>query len=210
MLGRIFDWNRYGSFWTTGKIVEELQIATDPIWRGMPQMPKGFPVLNPPHVGILGVLFAPAKSIFIYDPFLLPCLILAIFLWRRMSPYLQWYIITAVLNLCLHLAAYSELIYWHGDSAWGARYQVTSVQLLLLPLIALLIQQLLAASGLKKRLIQSLIALAIIVQFASVAMPMDLEIFQAQLGMPGTRNDFRLGQRILSISCLVIPKWSDR
>jgi hypothetical protein len=81
--------------------------------------------------------------------------------------------------------------------------------LLLLPLIALLIQQLLAASGLRKWLMQSLIALAIAVQVASVAMPMDLEIFQAQLGMPGTRNNFRLGQRIANITCLISPKWSE-
>ena len=210
LLGRIFDWIRYGSFWATGKTVEEWQIKTDSLWQGVPRLPESFPMLNPPHVGILGSLFSPAKSIFIYDPFLLPCLILGIFLWRRMSPYLQWYIITAVFDLCLHLVAYSELVYWHGDSAWGARYQVTSVQLLLLPLIALLIQQLLAAGGLKKWLIQLLIALAIIVQFASITMPMDLEIFQAQLGMPGTRHDFRLGQRIINVTCLVSPKWSDR
>ncbi|MFM7701795.1 MAG: hypothetical protein ACKO7V_13580, partial [Bacteroidota bacterium] len=61
LLGRIFDWTRYGSFWMTGKIVEELQITTDPMWQGMPQLPEGFPVLNSPHVGIFGALFAPAK-----------------------------------------------------------------------------------------------------------------------------------------------------
>lgn len=210
LLGRLLDWQRYGSFWTHARMVEKMQLTTDSMWEGMPQLPDGFPLLNPPHVGIFGPLFSPAKSIFLYDPLLLPCVILAIFLWRRMSPYLQWYIITVAFNLCLHLAAYSRYFFWHGDSAWGARYHVTSIQLLLLPLIALLIQQLLAARGLKKWLIQSLIALAIVVQFASVAMPMDLEIFQAQLGMPGTRHDFRLGQRIANITCLISPKWSDR
>lgn len=210
LLGRLLDWQRYGSFWDNARVVEKMQLTTDPMWEGMPQLPDGFPLLNPPHVGILGPLFAPAKSIFLYDPFLLPCVILAILLWRRLSPYLQWYIITIALNLCLHLVAYSRYFFWHGDSAWGARYHVTSVQLLLLPLIALLIQQLLAARGIKKWLMQSLIALAIAVQLASVAMPMDLEIFQAQLGMLGTRHDFRLGQRIVNITCLINPQWSDR
>jgi hypothetical protein len=210
LLGRLLDWQRYGSFWANARMVEKIQLTTDSMWEGMPQLPDGFPLLNPPHVGIFSPFFSPAKSIFLYDPLLLPCVILAIFLWRRISPYLQWYIITIAFNLCFHLFAYSRYFFWHGDSAWGARYHVTSVQLLLLPLIALLLQQLLAASGLKKRLMQSLIALTIVIQFASVAMPMDLEIFQAQLGMPGTRHDFRLGQRIVNISCLIRPKWSNR
>jgi hypothetical protein len=210
LLARILDFLRYGGFWDTGKSMEDLQLMTDPMWDKMPQLPPGYPFLDNPAMGILGTLFSPAKSIFIYDPFLLPCLVLALVLWRRLSPYMQWYLITVTFNLILHLVAYSRYLFWHGDSAWGARYHVTSVQLLLIPLIAALLQQIFLAKGFKKRLMQLLIVLAISVQLASVAMPMDLEIFQAEAGMPGSRFNFRLGQRLLNLSCLIQPTWSSR
>ena len=37
---------------------------------------------------------------------------------------------------------------------------------------------------------------------------MDLEVFQAQMGMPGSRLNFRLGQRFININCLIHKEWS--
>lgn len=208
LLGRIFDYMRYGNFLATGKSIEKLQLTTDPIWSGLPNLPANYPLINEPHVGILGPLFLPAKSIFIYDPLLLPCLILGIFLWKKLSPYMQWYLVTGILNLCLHLAAYSRFFFWHGDSAWGARYHVTSVHLLLIPLLALFIQRILSVKGLRLWLMRGMIALALVVQIASVTMPMNMEIFQTKVGVPGTRFDFRLGQRMTNIVCLINGSFS--
>ena len=208
LVGRVCDYLRYGSFWETARQVEKSQLSTDPLWTGMPLLPTDYPLLNAPHVGIVGALFSPAKSIFLYDPLLLPSLLLIIWLWRTIPAYMRWYLVTVGLDLSLHLVAYGRYYFWHGDSAWGARYHVTSIALFLIPAVALMIQQLLNHTGWRKRAIQAIIAVAIAVQLASVTMPMDLEIFQAQMGMPGSRLNFRLGQRFINITCLANHEWS--
>ncbi len=207
-LGRIFDMIRYGSFFLSGKRVEKLQLATDPMWEGLRQLPKNYPLINSPHVGILGPFISPAKSLFLYDPLLFPCLVVGGAYWRRFNPYLQWYLITIIFNLCLHLVAYSRFFFWHGDHAWSARYHVTSVHLLLIPLIAVLIKELTGWTALKKLVVRSVIALAIFVQFASVAMPFNLEILQKQVGIPGSQYEIRILQRVINITCYISPSIS--
>jgi hypothetical protein len=189
------------------------QLTTDPIWSGLPELPVSYPFTNSPFLGIWGVLFSPAKSIFIYDPLLLPCLVLGIVLWQRFSPYIQWYLITGMFNLCLYITLTSRLDYWHGDWAWAARYHVTSVHLLLIPLIALFIQFLLGVRGLKTWLMRGIIAAAIAVQMAAVTIPFGVEIQQAQIGQPGSYRpgaywQFRLGDRITNIACLIDRSFS--
>ena len=201
LISRYVDFLRYGSFFASGKSVEKLQLTTDPMWAGLPPLPPGYPLINSPHIGILGPLLSPAKSIFLYDPLLLPCLMVGIFCWQKLSPWIRWYLVTATLNLGLHLVAYSRFVFWHGDSAWGARYHVTSVHLLLIPLLALFIQQLLNAKKLRRQIFRGILIAALITQLASVAMPMNLEIFQKKVGFPGTNLELRLGQRISNIAC---------
>lgn len=213
LLGRTFDYIRYGSFLTTGQSLSAKQLNTDPIWLGFPALPANYPFLNEPQVGILGVLFSPAKSIFIYDPLLLPCLLLGIVFWKKLSPYIQWYLVTGIFNLTLHIVLTSRLHFWHGDWAWGARYHVTSVQLLLIPLIALFIQCLLSAKKVTVWLMKLILTTAIIVQIASVTMPYELEITQEmaqpRIGLSPLRFsydsnlDFRLGQRLINIACAI-------
>jgi hypothetical protein len=220
VLGRVFDYMRYGSFWTTGQSLWVQQLNTNRILAGLPELPANFPFTNPPQVGILGVLFSPAKSIFIYDPLLLPCLVLAFVFWKRLSPYIQLYLIAGFLNLGLHIALTSRLDFWHGDSAWGARYHVTSVHLLLIPLVAVFVQSLLSARKLTAWLMRGILAVAILVQIASVAMPLYLEEAQARTEAPASSlsgwdyssylNRFRLGQRATNIICLIDSSFSER
>ncbi|GBF79771.1 glycosyltransferase family 39 protein [Aphanothece sacrum] len=210
LVGRISDYLRYGGFFLSGKKVEKLQLATDPLWKGMPQLPANYPLINEPYVGVIGPFISPAKSIFIYDPFLLPCLLLAINYWKRLSFYLQWYLLTAGLNLLLHLFAYSKFYFWHSDHAWAARYHVTSVHLLLIPLLGIFYQDLLLSKPLKKWLMKGIIIIALLVNFSSVAMPFNLEIYQTQIGFPGSRLDFRLSQRITNIACKFNSSISNR
>lgn len=203
MVSRYIDFLRYGSLFASGKGVEKLQLTTDIMWQGLPQLPDGYPLINAPHVGILGPLISPAKSLFLYDPLLLPCLMLGVLCWRNLSPWIRWYFVTSTLNLGLHLAAYSRFVFWHGDSAWGARYHVTSVHLLLIPLLALFAQQLFAAHKIRGLILKGILVLSVMIQLASVAMPMNLEIFQRNVGFPGTRLDFRLANRVVNIACRV-------
>jgi len=112
------------------------------------------------------------------------------------------YLVTGILNLGIHIILISRLSFWHGDSAWGARYHLTSVHLFLIPITGLFIQHLLSVKGVKVWLLRGILTLAILFQIASVAMPMNLEIYQAQVGMPGSRLEFRIGQRLINIVCL--------
>jgi hypothetical protein len=209
LVGRVFDYLRYGSFWTTGQTLSVRQLTTDPIWAGLPELPGNHPFTNPPSVGIFGVLVSAAKSIFIYDPLLLPCLGLGIVLWQRLSPYLQWYLISSIFNLGLQIVLTSRLDFWHGDWAWGARYHVTSVHLLLIPLVALFLKHLLFTKGVTVWLMRGILVVAIIVQIASVTMPFHLEIVQANLRQVNSLQQFRLGQRVTNIVCLINASFSE-
>jgi hypothetical protein len=211
LLGRAFDYLRYGSIWTTGQATWIKQLNAERLLVGLPSLPAGFPFVNAPHVGILGVLFSPAKSIFIYDPLLLPCLVVGIFAWRTLTPFLRWYLALGLINLGLHIALTSRLDFWHGDLSWGARYHVTSVHMLMIPLLALLVQRVLATPSWGPRILQGAIVCAILVQAASVAMPAEVEYAQEEVEQPAycatfgwsSPLEFRLGHRFKNLSCLM-------
>ena len=221
LLGRGFDTIRYGSFWITGQRLATQQLNTDPIWSGLPELPANYPFINEPYVGILGVLFSPAKSIFLYDPLLLPCLVLGVVFWKRLSPYIQWYLVTITLDLGLHMVLTSRMDFWHGDWAWASRYHVTSIHLLLIPLVALFIERLLLARRLSVWLMRGILTVAIAVQIASVTLPYHLEIAednaldpnfktaQTPAWMVKSRLQFRLGQRFTNIVCLLDRSFSE-
>jgi hypothetical protein len=208
VLGRVFDYLRFGSFWTTGQSLAVKQLETDPLFSGLPELPPNFPFINPPHVGILGALFSPAKSIFIYDPLLLPCLVLGIALWKKLSSYIQWYLVNGVFNLGLHILLTSRLDFWHGDAAWGARYHVTSIHLLLIPLIALLTQRVLLVKGLTRAPIQGFLILTIAIQMTSVVFRPSVETARIYFANPQSFLEFRLAERITNIGCLIDRSFS--
>ncbi|GET37508.1 hypothetical protein [Microseira wollei] len=210
LLGRVFDYIRYGSFWTSGQSLSVKQWATDPIFSGLPDLPANYPWITPPLVGIWGVLFSPAKSIFIYDPLLLPCLVLLIVMWKKMSPYIQWYLIGGIFDLILHIILTSRLDFWHGDAAWGARYHVTSVHLLLIPLIALFIQRILLVRGLTQWLMRGFLVLAIVVQISSVILRPSVESGPVVFATVPSHLVFRLGERVTNIACLINSSFSNQ
>ena len=205
LISRIFDYVRLGVFWQTAAkfAVEQKRLGIDPLFVGLPELPANFPFNNPPWVGIWGALLSPAKSIFIYDPLLLPCLILGIILWKQFSSYIQLYLAANCLNLILHLILYSKLDFWHGDAAWGARYHVTSVHLLLIPLIGVLIQNMLTARGLYLWSIRLLLIIAIAVQIPSVILRPSAESNSIYFAKPESFNEFRLAERVTNIGCLI-------
>ncbi|MBO9998647.1 MAG: hypothetical protein J7641_06495 [Cyanobacteria bacterium SID2] len=221
-LGRVFDYLRYGSFLKTGQMVSIEQLETDPLWNGLPPLPPNSPFSIEPHEGILGVLFSPAKSIFVYDPLLLPCLILGIFFWRRLSFYLKIYLVSAFFNLIFHIFLTCRLEFWHGDWGWAARYHVTSVHLLLIPLIAALLNYARSISGMRLQVVRAIVGITLTVQLVSVLMPNSLEVLQERMKLSGAEReraaavisyaslDFRLGRRLVNIACLIDSSFSDR
>jgi hypothetical protein len=209
LAGRMFDYYRYGSFLKTGQSVWLAHINSDPLYQGLPLMPPGYPFINPASEGILGVLFSPAKSIFIYDPLLLPCLIVSALVWSRLNPYVRWLAVIALVNLAFHLALTSKLDFWHGDMAWGARYHITSVHLLLVALLPVLLQAILESRGVWAALGGLLLVGSTAVQTLAVTLPTGVEIATEDFKEPviclqdewNSKLQFRLGDRAWDLYC---------
>ena len=134
---------------------------------------------------------------------LLPCLILGLSLRKKLSPYLRIYLISAIFGLIFHIILTGKLDFWHGDGAWAARYHVTSVHLILIPLIALLIAEFSLVNRLKKWLIVSLIILSILVQIPSLVFDPSVNSGWVNFAKPESFLRFRLAERVASIGCLV-------
>jgi hypothetical protein len=219
LLERGLNYLRYGSFFATSaslhlQIYRDAETVSDSPSVAIPPPAEAVITQGDPNDfsfldllakqdldSFLGPLFSPEKSVFVYDMLLLPGLILAVIYWKRLLPFIRWYIVVVVLDFCLHLFLYGwNQDTWHGDSAWAARYHVTSIHLLLIPLIPLLVRLVAARKVFIAWLTRSLIGFAIICQLASVSLLYDLEIDQQLQGI-GSR--FRLAQRWHNIVYLI-------
>lgn len=153
---------------------------------------------------LLVPFFAPEKSIFLYDPLVLPCLILLFICWKSFSKIVRWYLISAVIGFLLHLFIYSWTSEWIYQGEWGARYHVTSIHLLLVPLIPLLVigakkykhQNKNINQKIYSAVAKAIILIGILIQFSSILLPYGLEANQQKLEV-GSR--WRIKQRIENI-----------
>jgi hypothetical protein len=93
-------------------------------------------------VGLWGFFFSPGKSLFLYSPPLVLSL-LALPRLQRRWPHVLWAALAVAGPVVLLNAS---LLYWAGDYAWGPRYLVPLLPVLLLP-AGLLIEDLLGAGG---------------------------------------------------------------
>ncbi len=79
-LERLYNFYRFGSFTQTYiPIFAREQRLQDPT------LPANFPWSTPFHEGVLGALFKPEKSIFLFDPVLVLALVLLVLLWKRLA-----------------------------------------------------------------------------------------------------------------------------
>jgi|GEM_PF-450656 len=132
---RLYQFYRFGSFTNTyvSLFAKEQRVAD-------PTLPANFPWSTPFYEGVLGPLFKPEKSIFLFDPLLVLGVVLLIFLWRRLSPEVRAYGVTSLLLLAGYISFYARYTYWAGDFAWGDRYVSTSVELVALLAVPLLLR----------------------------------------------------------------------
>jgi len=87
-------------------------------------------------VGIAGLLFSPAKSVFVYAPLAL----LGVVGLARLAERLPWESAMFFWLVASHVLVFGGFVYWwHGDAAWGPRYLVPVVPFLVLPIGALLV-----------------------------------------------------------------------
>jgi hypothetical protein len=180
LLDRAYQFYRYGSFTNTYVAVfarEARQLD--------PTLPANFPWSTPFHAGFLGPLFQPEKSIFLFDPLLALAIFLLAWLWKRLTPEIRAYGSASLLLLLAYISFYARYTYWAGDFAWGDRYVSTTVELATLLAVPLLLRY---RETLGKTVWQAgcvLIAVSLMIQLASLAFWLPLEIYQEEtLGHP--------------------------
>jgi len=179
-LDRLYQFYRFGSFTNTYvSLVAKETIARDP------SLPGNWPWTNPWHVGILGALFAPEKSIFLFDPLIVLALVLMVLHWRRLAAPVRAYGIATCLMLLAYLSFYARYFAWAGDFAWGDRYISTAVELVALMAIPLLLKYRREAGRTVWVMGMVLLVVSLAIQIESLMFWLPLEIYQEEtLGHP--------------------------
>jgi hypothetical protein len=179
-LDRLYQFYRFGSFTNTyASLVAKESITRDP------SLPSNWPWTNPWHVGFLGALFAPEKSIFLLDPLIVLALVLLVLHWRRLAPSVRAYGIATCLMLLAYLSFYARYFAWAGDFAWGDRYVSTAVELVTLIAIPLLLKYRREAGRPVWVVGMVLLVASFVIQIESLMFWLPLEIYQEEtLGHP--------------------------
>ncbi|MGA2101179.1 MAG: hypothetical protein ABSG34_08750 [Candidatus Sulfotelmatobacter sp.] len=150
-----------------------------------PTLPASFPWSTPFHEGVLGALFKPEKSIFLFDPLLLLAILLFVLLWKRMGTEVRAYALTSLLLLIGYVSLYARYTYWSGDFAWGDRYVSTAAEMVALLAVPLLLSFRASLGRWVWRGSLVLIFVSLVIQVASLAFWLPLEIYQMEtLGHP--------------------------
>jgi hypothetical protein len=180
LLDRLYQFYRFGSFTNTYVtfFAKEHRLQD-------PTLPANYPWNGSFLDGFLGPLFQPEKSIFLFDPLLVLAIFLLVVLWKRLSPEVRAYCLASLLLLLGYILLYAKYAYWAGDFAWGDRYVSTAVETAALLAVPLLIRH---RSGLSKWIWRTgiaVIAVSFMIQLASIAFWLPLEIYQMEtLGHP--------------------------
>ena len=203
LIERWYSYYRFGSFTQT-----YLPLFASLLRSEDPTLPANFPWSTPFHEGFFGALFKPEKSIFLFDPLLLLTILLLIVLWKHLLPEVRAYGAASLLLVIGYISFYARYTYWTGDFAWGDRYVSTAVEmasLLAVPLL-LRIRSSLAPIRLSQWILRFgivLIAISFVIQLASLAFWLPLEIYQMEtLGHP----TFVIALRFKNIAAFALGK----
>ena len=180
LIDRLYQYYRFGSFFNT-----YVSVVAGEARQRNPALPASYPFETPFHVGFLGALFAPEKSIFLFDPLLVLMMVLAAVAWNRFSPVVKAYVITGCLLLLAYISFYAQYTVWSGDFAWGDRYVSTAVELAALLAVPLLLRYRNQVGKLVWAVGIGTLAISAVIQVASLAFWLPLEIYQMEtLGHP--------------------------
>ncbi len=198
LIERWYSYYRFGS-WTQSyiPIFAREQRLQDP------SLPANFPWSTPFHEGVLGALFKPEKSIFLFDPLFLFTLFLLVMLWSRTGAEVRAYAVASLVLVAGYISFYARYTYWAGDFSWGDRYVSTPVQMsamLALPLLLAYRRNLRAwvwGTGI------AFIAVSLVIQIASLALWLPIEYYQIEtFGHP----TFVIALRFKNIAALAVGK----
>src|SRR5436189_3845026 len=124
LIDRFYQFYRFGSFTNT-----YVTIFAQEYHRLDPSLPPNYPWETPFRIGFLGPLITAEKSIFLFDPLLVPTILVTVLALKRFSPKIKAYVVTAFLLLLGYIAFYAKYTVWSGDFAWGDRYVSTAAEL---------------------------------------------------------------------------------
>ena len=168
-----------------------------------PTLPANFPWSTPFHEGVLGALFKPEKSIFLFDPMLVVALVLLVLLWKRLDAEVRAYAVASLLLLGGYICFYARYTYWAGDFAWGDRYVSTAVEMVALVAVPLLVRFRSTLNPWVWRGAILLMVVSFMIQVASLAFWLPLEIYQMEtLGHP----TFVIALRFKNIAAFTLGK----
>ena len=180
LIDRVYQYIRFGS-WTNTYVAifarEQRQMD--------PTLPANFPFNRGffeggLHSGILGPFFMPEKTIFLFDPLFVLTVLLAVMLWKRLSPAIRAFLIGSFVMLAVYIVFYARYNWWAGDFAWGDRYISSAVELTALPAVALLVRYRKALGRSLWFLGLAITAVSFAIQCASLAFWLPLEIYQME------------------------------
>jgi len=175
LIDRLYQYHRFGSLFNTYLhyfAVEHRMLD--------PTLPANYPFETPFHVGFLGALFTPEKSIFLFDPLLLLTILVGAMAWKRFSSETRAYLVATSLLLLSYICFYARYTVWSGDFAWGDRYVSTAAELVALLSVPLLLRHRAHAGKLVWSIGMGLIAVSAVIQLASLAFWLPLEIYQME------------------------------
>jgi hypothetical protein len=179
-MDRVYQFYRFGSIFNT-----YVTIFGQEHKRLDPSLPAKYPFETPFHVGLLGPLFTPEKSIFLFDPLIVLTIVLVLVCWKRFRPEIKAYIVSSLLLVLGYICFYARYTVWSGDFAWGDRYVSTAVEMAAFVSVPLLLQFRRQLNGAVAALGYALIAASAAIQLASLAFWLPLEIYQMEtLGHP--------------------------
>jgi hypothetical protein len=198
VIERFYNFYRFGS-WTGTYLPIFARVSR----QQDPTLPANFPWSTPFHEGVLGALFKPEKSIFLFDPLLVLALVLLVLLWKRLTAEVRAYALTSLLLVAGYISFYARYAYWAGDFSWGDRYVSSAVEMVALLAVPLLLRHRAKLTPWIWRSSLVLIGASLVIQVASLAFWLPLEIYQMEtLGHP----TFVIALRFKNIAAFALGK----
>ena len=107
-------------------------------------------------------------------------LILFVLLWKRLAIEVRAYAVASLALLLGYICFYARYTYWAGDFSWGDRYVSTAVEMVVLIAIPILLRYRASLSQWIWRGSIALVAVSFLIQIASLAFWLPLEIYQME------------------------------
>ena len=202
LLDRLYQYHRFGSFFTTyvGVFAREQKLLN-------PALPSTYPFETPFHVGFLGALFTPEKSVFLFDPLLVLAVVLCAVAWKCFRTEIRAFLIAFGALLLAYICFYATFTVWSGDFAWGDRYVSTAAQIVAFISVPLLLRHRAEVGRIVWTIGVAVIVASVIVQVASVMFWCPLEIYQMDtLGHPTVIIALRM-KNIAAFSLGKMDQW---